>query len=99
MLFRSDEITEEKDAKSLIKSSYMGASLLATAHCKEIAELENREIYRQLIKENIFDYIVEIKQRNSKREFLLYKKGGTDDKAHGDDNDNRFIRIFGGIHS
>lgn len=93
-----DEITDEKDAQALIKASYMGASLIATAHCDGISELNKREIYRKILSVEIFDYIVEIRQKESAREMILYRKGEKNDKALGNCDDNRFIRVFGKIH-
>lgn len=93
-----DEITQENDADILIKSSYMGASLIATAHSGSIDELYRRHIYRKIMDADIFDYIIRINKKDSGREIILYEKGGQNDKDGRNTDDNRFVRIFRKLH-
>lgn len=93
-----DEITQEEDAVALMKSSYMGASLFATAHCSGIDELFKRDIYRKIMDADVFDYIIKIKQSEKGREIILYEKGGQNGKDNGNTDDNRFVRIFRKLH-
>lgn len=93
-----DEITREEDAEALVKSSYMGASLIATAHCGNVDELYKRSVYRKIMDADIFDYIIKIKQSEKGREIILYEKGGQNGKNNGNIDDNRFVRIFRKLH-
>lgn len=93
-----DEITQEEDAVTLVKSSYMGASLIATAHCGSVDELYKRSIYRKIMEADIFDYIIKIKQSEKGREIILYEKGGQNGKDNGSSDDNRFVRVFRKLH-
>ena len=93
-----DEITKESDADCLIKAGYMGASFVATAHADSIKNLGKRDIYRRLLDKDIFDYVVEIKNTDGKREIFLSEKGGQNDKNSGSSYDNRFVRVFGKVH-
>ena len=93
-----DEITQQNDAETLVKSSYMGASLIATAHCGSIDELYKRNIYKSVMQADIFDYIIKIQRKDKGREIILYEKGGQDGKANRNSDDNRFVRIFRKLH-
>ena len=53
-----DEITAQVDADALIHSIGCGVSLLATAHASSVEDLRRRNIYRPLLEQNIFQFVV-----------------------------------------
>lgn len=55
-----DEITAERDIEAMVKASYCGVRLLATAHASGISELSTRPLYHQLIQTGIFRTVVVI---------------------------------------
>lgn len=93
-----DEITQQEDVDTLVKSSYMGSSIIATAHCGGIDELYRRNVYRKMMDAGIFDYIIKIRRCEKGREILLYEKGGQNGKDDRDNNDHSFVRIFRKLH-
>lgn len=54
----ADEITDPEDSKALLSAAGCGVTLLATAHGSGREDLERREIYRTLLKEGVFRYLV-----------------------------------------
>jgi len=53
-----DEITAPEDCNALIQAANCGVSLLATAHGASLEDFRCRSVYKPLIKERIFSYIV-----------------------------------------
>jgi len=53
-----DEITSPEDCKAIIQAANCGVSLLATAHAASMREFQQRELYKSLIKECIFETII-----------------------------------------
>lgn len=60
-----DEITDREDCKALLEAGRCGVLLLATAHGSSIRDLRNRGIYRELLNEMLFDYVVVMKRDKS----------------------------------
>ena len=55
-----DEITAESDCDALRLASWCGVRLIATAHASSISDLENRALYKPLIHDGFFPYILTI---------------------------------------
>lgn len=64
-----DEITDSEDIHAVREISGCGVSLLATAHASSYDDLNRRGVYRELLKDGIFDYAVEIHFHSGKREY------------------------------
>ena len=50
-----DEITDVEDIAAILQACYCGVGLLATAHAKDIADLEKRPVYRELLQCSVFE--------------------------------------------
>lgn len=87
-----DEITTLTDCQSIIKASYCGCAFLATAHAFGKEELCGREVYRELLSQNLFERIIEIKKINGVREYKIFETGCVaDDKAARLDDDSCIV--------
>lgn len=53
-----DEITAEADSDALIRAGWSGVELLATAHAKDVCDLNERPIYKKLCDSRLFDWII-----------------------------------------
>lgn len=53
-----DEITAEQDCRALIQAANCGVRLLATAHAASREEFQNRNVYRPLIENSIFQTLL-----------------------------------------
>ena len=53
-----DEITSAEDCEALTQAGWCGVRLLATAHGASAADLKNRPIYKQLVENGLFDWLV-----------------------------------------
>lgn len=66
-----DEITAPEDVQSLISAVGCGVTLLATAHGSELADLERRPVYRPLLEEGLFRFLVRIRRENGGRAYTV----------------------------
>ena len=57
-----DEITAEEDSLVLMHAMNCGVTLLATAHAHCIEDLKRRQIYRTLLDNRVFDYVLILKR-------------------------------------
>lgn len=71
-LIAFDEITAPEDTKALLKAAHCGVKLLASAHACSIQDLKNRMVYKELLDENVFDYIVFIDCSMGKRNYTVF---------------------------
>ena len=62
-----DEITAPEDVGALITAAGCGVTLLATAHGEGRAGLERRPLYRPLLKEGLFRFLVRIRREGERR--------------------------------
>ena len=53
-----DEITSEEDCKALTDARWCGVNVICTAHAKDKSDLYAREIYKPLIDNHIFDWLI-----------------------------------------
>ena len=53
-----DEITAEEDCRSLLQAQGCGVRLLATAHAGSLDEFRGRPIYKALLDNHVFDYLL-----------------------------------------
>ena len=63
-----DEITSEGDCEALMRSSWCGVRILATAHASCLSDLTHRSVYRPLISKGLFDHILVLRKDKSWRE-------------------------------
>ena len=62
-----DEITAPEDVGALITAAGCGVTLLATAHGEGRAGLERRPLYRPLLDEGLFRFLVRIRREGERR--------------------------------
>ncbi len=62
-----DEITAPEDVGALIAAAGCGVTLLATAHGEGRAGLERRPLYRPLLDEGLFRFLVRIRREGERR--------------------------------
>ena len=66
-----DEITERADADAMREITGCGVALYATAHAARLEELSRRALYRELLDEHIFQYVMEISGTGRARRYTL----------------------------
>lgn len=66
-----DEITERADADAMREITGCGVALYATAHAARLEELSRRALYRELLDEHIFQYVMEISGTGRERRYML----------------------------
>ena len=64
-----DEITAPEDVRALTAAAGCGVTLLATAHGEGRADLERRPLYRSLLEEGLFRYLVRIRRTGEGRTY------------------------------
>lgn len=57
-----DEITDQKDTQALIQAANCGVRLLATAHAMSASDLNRRHIYRPLLENHVFNWLLVLKK-------------------------------------
>lgn len=62
-----DEITGEADCRALTQAAGCGIALMATAHAASVQDLHRREVYRGLLKTEIFDTALVLRSDKSWR--------------------------------
>lgn len=60
-----DEITSESDCAALCNAGHCGVELLATAHAGSREELYKREVYKNLVKQQIFRHLILMQDNKS----------------------------------
>ena len=66
-----DEITDPKDVEAAKYAAGCGVALLATAHAADAKSLQDRQLYRSLLRESIFTFAVEIRLAGSERVYQV----------------------------
>ena len=66
-----DEITAPEDVRALIAAAGCGVTLLATAHGEGRAGLERRPLYRPLLDEGLFRFLVRIRREGERRIYTI----------------------------
>lgn len=66
-----DEITAPEDVRALITAAGCGVTLLATAHGEGRAGLERRPLYRPLLEEGLFRFLVRIRREGERRVYTV----------------------------
>ena len=66
-----DEITAPEDVGALITAAGGGVTLLATAHGEGRAGLERRPLYRPLLDEGLFRFLVRIRREGERRIYTI----------------------------
>ena len=57
-----DEITDTRDALSLLQAANCGVRLLATAHAASLSDFRQREVYHPLLENHVFDAFLVLKK-------------------------------------
>lgn len=60
-----DEITAPEDSFALISAAWCGVELLATAHASDKMDLYRRQVYRPILENQLFQYLVTLQQDKS----------------------------------
>ena len=66
-----DEITAGEDVRALSMAAGCGVTLLATAHGEDRADLERRPLYRPLLEERLFRFLVRIHREGRRRTYTM----------------------------
>ena len=66
-----DEITAPEDVEALTMAANCGVSLLATAHGGSREDLERRPLYRRLLEQGIFRYLLRIELTGGRRDYRV----------------------------
>ena len=66
-----DEITAPEDVRALTAAAGCGVTLLATAHGEGRAGLERRPLYRPLLEEGLFRFLVRIRREGERRVYMV----------------------------
>lgn len=66
-----DEITAPEDVRALITAAGCGVTLLATAHGEDRTDLERRSLYRPLLEEGLFRFLVGIRREGERRVYTV----------------------------
>ena len=66
-----DEITAPEDVKALTAAAGCGVTLLATAHGGGRADLERRPLYRPLLEEGLFRFLIRIRRKEARRIYTI----------------------------
>jgi len=53
-----DEITSQEDCKALLQAGWCGVSILATAHASCVEDLYQRNVYKPLVEQKLFDTLL-----------------------------------------
>lgn len=60
-----DEITVQEDCQAILYAMHCGVLLLATAHAGTLADLKGRSIYKALLEQGVFDYLLRMNKDKS----------------------------------
>ena len=71
----ADEITAPEDIRALEQAAGCGTQLIATAHGYSMEDLKQRPLYRKLMEEALFSYIVLIRVRDGMRQYEVLPAG------------------------
>lgn len=66
-----DEITAPEDVGALSAAAGCGVTLLATAHGESRGDLERRPLYRALLEEGLFRFLVRIRREGERRIYTI----------------------------
>ena len=66
-----DEVTAPEDVKALMTAAGCGVTLLATAHGEGRTDLECRSLYRPLLEEGLFRFLVRIRREGERRVYMV----------------------------
>lgn len=66
-----DEITAPEDVRALTAAAGCGVTLLATAHGEGRAGLERRPLYRPLLEEGLFRFLVRVRREGERRIYAI----------------------------
>ena len=70
-----DELGGEEEGKLVGQIIRCSASILATCHADSFLEWKEKEENRQLIKEEVFQLIIELSRDNSRFQTRVYEEG------------------------
>lgn len=64
-----DEISNEGESSAIMKASHAGVKLIATTHADTLNELKRKEILKDLIESETFDYYVGVSRNNGEKRY------------------------------
>lgn len=67
-----DEISSKNEATEILYSANAGVKLIATTHANSYEELLSKEILRDLITNNVFDYALGVKRNYGEKKYEFY---------------------------
>lgn len=68
-----DEISAEADIRAISEVAGCGVKLFATAHARDHKDMMSRPVYRKLLSEGIFEYLLTIEKCGAVRSYSLSK--------------------------
>ena len=72
-----DEITDERDVDALLRSSFCGVRILASAHIYASSDLSSRPLYARMCAQGLFQYLILMDKRHN----VKLERMDTHDKA------------------
>lgn len=70
-ILSADEISAPGDAAALCQGANCGAAVLATAHGRDLEELQRRQVYRPLLEQGVFRRLVTITREEGQRRYQV----------------------------
>ena len=70
-----DEITAPEDVRALVMAAGCGVTLLATAHGEDREDLTRRPLYRRLLEEGLFRFLLRIRREGERRIYTIEELG------------------------
>ena len=64
-----DEISNEDESSAIMKAAHAGVKLIATTHADTLNELKRKEILKDLIESETFDYYVGVSRNNGEKRY------------------------------
>ena len=66
-----DEITAPEDVDALLMASGCGVALLATAHARSMSDLQERSLYKRLLRRKVFQRLIWIEMSGGVRTYRV----------------------------
>ena len=66
-----DEITEERDLRTIRMAAHCGVSILATAHGIDAEDLKQKALFRELFEQKVFERLIIMSCKNGEREMKV----------------------------
>ncbi len=90
-----DEVTSKEDIQAIFKGLNSGVKFAVSVHCGNEEDFKRKEILKELLKTNSFDYIVFLSKNRNKK---IYKLNCTENEITWNDFNNVLRADDGNIH-